>query len=89
VLLPQPEPGTVVKPGLVTIEARGRGEAPIREIRLQVNGNAVATQLDQRSESIWRGVGSISLAAGTHTVRATVIDERGQSGAYSWTFIVR
>src|SRR5919201_1118791 len=35
ILLPQPAPGTRVPPGVVVVEARGRGDAPITAIRLE------------------------------------------------------
>ncbi len=86
VLLPQPAPGARVAAGRVSVEARGRGDAPIVEIRLEVDDAPVPVTLEQRSESIWRAAASVVVGPGTHTVRATVIDERGRSGAYRWTF---
>src|SRR6266542_2905013 len=40
ILLPQPAPGTRVAAGQVTVEARGRGDATITEIRLELDGAA-------------------------------------------------
>jgi hypothetical protein len=86
VLLPLPEPGSQVAAGPLVIEARGRGVAPITEIRLELDGAPLAVTLDQRSDSIWRGQARVTVAPGQHTVRAVVVDERGRSGAYRWAF---
>ena len=86
VLLPGPEPGSRIPPGPATIEARGRGEAPIREIRLELDGKTLAAKLEQRSESIWRAYASVDVPPGTHQARAVVVDAQGRSGAYRWSF---
>jgi hypothetical protein len=89
VLLPQPAPGSKIPPGQVSVEARGRGDAAIAEIRLELDGAALSTNLEQRSDSIWRGAASARVNAGQHSVKATVIDERGRTGSFRWTFEVR
>ncbi len=86
ILLPSPAPGSRVAPGSVTIEARGRGDAPISAIRLEVDGEALPVSFEQRGEVTWRGFAQTRVAAGHHAVQATVIDERGRSGGYRWTF---
>ncbi|HEY3061776.1 MAG TPA: hypothetical protein VGL99_22615 [Chloroflexota bacterium] len=86
VLLPLPAPGSKVSPGQVTLEARGRGDAAISKISLEFDGAAVPTTVEQRSDSIWRGFAAIRLSAGQHSARATVVDERGRSGSFRWTF---
>ena len=86
ILLPQPAPGARVAPGPMVIEARGRGDAPITAIRLELDGAALPVSLEQRSESTWRGFATARIAAGQHNVRATVVDEAGRSGGYRWTF---
>ena len=86
VLLPQPEPGSKVAPGPLVIEARGRGEAPIKGIRLELDGAALSVALEQRSESTWRGSATTRVSAGKHSVRAVVTDAEGRSGSYRWTF---
>ena len=86
ILLPQPEPGGKVAPGQVTLEARGRGDAPITAMRLELDGAALATAVDQRSETTWRGSATAKIAAGQHSVRATVTDADGRSGSFRWTF---
>jgi hypothetical protein len=78
ILLPQPAPGTRVAPGPTTIEARGRGDAAISEIRLELDGTALPSTLEQRGESTWRGFATARLAV--------VVDEQGRSGSYRWTF---
>jgi hypothetical protein len=86
VLLPQPEPGSKVAPGPLVIEARGRGEAPIKGIRLELDGAALSVALEQRSESTWRGSASTRVDAGQHSVRAVVTDAEGRSGSFRWSF---
>ena len=73
-------------PVAVTIEARGRGDAPISAIRLELDGAALPVSFEQRGEVTWRGFAQTRVAAGQHAVHATVIDERGRSGGYRWTF---
>jgi hypothetical protein len=86
VLLPQPEPGAHVAPGTLTVEARGRGDAPITAIRLELDGAALPVSLEQRNESTWRGVATARVGTGEHAARATVIDAEGRSGSFRWTF---
>jgi len=86
ILLPQPAPGARVAPGPMVIEARGRGDAAITSIRLELDGATLSVSLEQRSESTWRGFASTRITAGQHSVRATVIDEEGRTGGYRWTF---
>ena len=86
ILLPVPAPGSHIPPGAVTIEARGRGDAPITAIRLDMDGAALSVSLEQRSESTWRGVAVVSVPAGQHAVRATVVDDQGRTGSYRWSF---
>jgi len=86
VLLPQPAPGSSVSAGSLTLEARGRGDAAITEIRLELDGAAQPVVLDQRSDSIWRGAATTRVNAGQHSAKATVVDERGRSGSFRWTF---
>jgi hypothetical protein len=70
----------------LVVEARGRGDAPISAIRLEVDGAALPVSLEQRSESIWRGFASTNVGTGHHVVRATVTDDEGRSGGFRWTF---
>jgi hypothetical protein len=86
ILLPLPAPDARVPAGTLTIEARGRGEAPIVAMRLELDGAALPVTLEQRSDSIWRGSASTYVGPGAHSVRATAVDDQGRSGAYRWTF---
>jgi hypothetical protein len=86
VLLPQPAPDSRVPPGQLTVEVRGRGDAPITAIRLELDGASLSVSLEQRSESTWRGSASTQVSAGHHAVRATVVDDQNRSGSYRWTF---
>jgi hypothetical protein len=88
VLLPQPAPDSKVKPGATIIEARGRGDAPISEIRLELDGQGLPAGLEQRSDSVWRAAASTEVGPGKHTARAVVTDESGRSGAFRWSFEV-
>jgi hypothetical protein len=86
VLLPAPPPGTTVAPGQVTVEARGRGEAPITAIQLELDGTALAASFEQRGDSTWRGFATTRVSPGDHSVRAVVTDAQGRSGSFRWTF---
>jgi hypothetical protein len=86
VLLPQPAPGSKVSAGQITVEARGRGDAAITEIKLELDGAALPVTLEQRSDSIWRGAANVRVTAGQHAVRAIVLDEHGRTGSFRWSF---
>jgi hypothetical protein len=86
ILLPQPQPGAKVSAGTVTLEARGRGDAPITAIGLQLDGGTLPVQMEQRSDSTWRAFTTARVNTGEHTVRATVTDADGRSGSFRWTF---
>ncbi|HYY88196.1 MAG TPA: hypothetical protein VFA49_05330 [Chloroflexota bacterium] len=86
VLLPLPAPGARVPPGPVLVEARGRGDAPIAQIRLELDGNALPVAVEQRSDSIWRGSTTAQVGPGKHAVRALVVDAQGRTGSYRWSF---
>ena len=86
VLLPQPAPGSKVSPGPLVIEARGRGDVPITQIRLELDGAPLPVSFEPRGEGTWRGSASTQIAPGAHTARAVVVDQSGRSGAYRWSF---
>jgi hypothetical protein len=70
----------------VTVEARGRGDAPITAMRIELDGAALPTAFEQRSEAIWRGSATVRVTPGEHNVRAVVTDANGRSGSFRWTF---
>lgn len=86
VVAPMPEPGSRVTAGPVVLETRARGEAPIKEIRLQIDGVAVAVAMERQNETTWRGRASTRVTAGTHTVAVSVVDSQGRVGSYRWKF---
>ncbi len=86
VLLPQPEPGARVPRGAIVVAARGRGDAPIADIRLELDGAALKVQVEQRSDSIWLAQASTTVDTGQHAARAVVTDAGGRVGAYRWSF---
>ena len=86
ILLPQPEPGSRVAVGAVTVEARGRGDSPITGIRLELDGAVLPVSFEQRSESTWRGFATTKVTPGEHAVRAVVTDADGRSGSFRWSF---
>ena len=86
VVSPLPEPGSRVAAGPIVIETRARGEAPIKEIRLQLDGVAVPVALERQSETTWRGRGSARVGPGSHTVAVFVVDAQGRIGSYRWKF---
>ena len=71
---------------MVTLEARGRGDAPIKAMGLELDGGALPVQLEQRSDSTWRGFANVKVSAGQHAAKATVTDGEGRSGSFRWTF---
>ena len=75
-----------MQPGPQVIEARGRGDSAIAAIRLELDGAALSVSLEQRSESVWRGSSTATVAPGQHAVRATVVDDQGRTGSFRWTF---
>jgi hypothetical protein len=86
VLLPQPAPGSKVAPGSVVVEARARGDAPIAQIQLELDGSALPVSTEQRAENTWRGMATVRVGPGAHNVRAIVVDADGRRGAYRWSF---
>jgi hypothetical protein len=86
ILLPQPAPGAKITQGKIALEARGRGDSPITAMRLELDGAALPTALEQRSESTWRGSATAQVGVGEHTVRATVTDASGRTGSFRWNF---
>lgn len=86
VVSPLPEPGSRVAAGALAVEARARGEAPITQIRLVLDGAPLQVALERRDEKTWRGRASARVAPGTHTVAVTVVDSEGRTGSYRWQF---
>src|SRR5262249_25428689 len=86
VVLPQPGPGSRVPAGPPVLETRARGEAPITEIRLLLDGVALSVALDQRDDTTWRGRATTRVAPGSHTVAVAVVDGQGRVGSYRWQF---
>jgi hypothetical protein len=75
-----------VAAGAVAIEVRARGEAPIAQIRLVLDGAPLQVALERRDEKTWRGRATVRVGPGAHAVTATVIDGQGRSGSYRWQF---
>ncbi len=88
ILLPQPEPGAQMPRGPIVVAARGRGDAPIADLRLELDGAALHAQIEQRSDSIWLAQASTTVTSGPHAARAVVTDAGGRVGAYRWSFSV-
>jgi len=86
VVLPQPEPGSRVTAGPLVLETRARGEAPITEIRLQLDGVALAVALERRDDTTWRGRATTRVSPGSHSVAVSVVDGQGRIGSYRWQF---
>src|SRR5437764_325762 len=84
--LPQPVPGSRVTAGPLVLETRARGEAPITEIRLQLDGVALSVALERRDDTTWRGRASTRVTPGSHTVAVAVVDGQGRVGSYRWQF---
>jgi len=86
VVLPLPQPGSRVTVGPVVLETRARGEAPITEIRLQLDGVALAVAMERRDDTTWRGRAMTRVGPGSHTVAVSVVDGQGRVGSYRWQF---
>jgi hypothetical protein len=86
VMLPQPSPGSRVTAGPLVLETRARGEAPITEIRLQLDGVALSVALERRDDRTWRGRATTRVSPGSHTVAVAVVDGQGRVGSYRWQF---
>ena len=86
VVSPLPEPGTRVTAGPLVVETRARGEAPIKEIRFQLDGVPVSVALEKQNETTWRGRATTRVTAGSHTVQVSVVDDKGRVGSYRWRF---
>ena len=85
-LMPRPAPSNRVTAGPLVVEARGRGDAPIAQIRLVLDGAALPVFLEQRGDATWRARAAISVAPGPHVVDAVVVDAAGRTGSYRWRF---
>ena len=86
VVQPLPQPGSRVTVGPVILETRARGEAPITEIRLQLDGVALSVAMERRDDTTWRGRATTRVGPGSHTVAVSVIDGQGRVGSYRWQF---
>jgi hypothetical protein len=86
VVMPQPEPGSKVAAGSIVLETRARGEAPITQIRLVLDGVPLQVALDRRDDTTWRGRASTKVGPGSHTVAVAVVDGQGRTGSYQWKF---
>lgn len=86
VVQPMPPPGSRVSPGPLTVEAYGHGQAPITEVRLELDDAALPVTLDQRSELVWRGRAATAVKSGHHVLQAVVVQADGKSGSYRWSF---
>jgi hypothetical protein len=65
----------------------GRG-ADLASASLSVNGADAGAQIDKRTARDWTIHVSQNLAAGTHTVKVLVRDDRGVAGGFTWQFSV-
>ena len=86
VVYPLPEPGSRVTAGPMVLETRARGEAPITQIRLQLDGVALQVALDRKDDATWRGRATTRVSPGSHTVAVSVVDSQGRAGPYRWQF---
>ena len=86
VLLPHPEPGSRVAAGPLVVETRARGEAPITQVRLLLNGVALPLSLERRDDTTWRARAAARVGPGAHAVAVSVVDAQGRTGSYRWQF---
>jgi len=86
VLLAQPQPGGRVASGPLVLETRARGEAPITQVRLLLNGVALPITLERRDDTTWRARAATRVGPGAHAVAVAVVDAEGRTGSYRWQF---
>ena len=86
VLLPHPEPGSRVTAGPLVLETRARGEAPITQVRLLLDGVALPITLERRDDTTWRARAATRVGPGKHAVAVAVVDAQGRTGSYRWQF---
>ena len=88
VLEPRPAPGSRVAAGSLTVEARGRSDLPVVQIRLIVDGAPLAATLERQGSDVWRAQAAARLAPGPHVASAVIVDNLGRTGSYRWQFMV-
>ncbi len=88
VLLPRPDPNSKVQAGPIVVEARARGDAPIKEIQIELDGSPLPVKMEQRSDTIWRAFAQVGVQPGQRSARAVVVDTDGRRGSYRWSFEV-
>jgi hypothetical protein len=86
VTLPQPAPGSRVAAGPLVLETGARGDAPIAQLRLVLDGVALPIAVERKDDKNWRGRTSTRVAPGSHTVAVSVVDGQGRVGSYRWEF---
>jgi hypothetical protein len=86
VTLPQPAPGSRVAAGPLVLETGARGDAPIAQMRLVLDGVALPIAVERKDDKNWRGRTSTRVAPGSHTVAVSVVDGQGRVGSYRWEF---
>ena len=82
-----PKPGSVSKPGLVTVEARVGASKPIQQVTLSIDGinrTPAVTTLGDRS---WVVRFESVLPKGTHQAIVKVEDTKGGVQTHSWSFM--
>jgi hypothetical protein len=86
VTLPQPGPGSRVAAGPLVLETGARGEAPITQMRLVLDGVPLPISVERKDDKNWRGRTSTRVTPGPHTVAVSVVDGQGRVGSYRWEF---
>jgi hypothetical protein len=84
--LPQPGPGSRVAAGPLVLETGARGEAPITQMRLVLDGVALPISVERKDDRNWRGRSTTRVTPGSHTVAVSVVDGHGRVGSYRWEF---
>ena len=72
--------------GPLVLETRARGEAPITQVRLLLNGVALPITLERRDDTTWRAQSATRVGPGKHAVAVSVVDAEGRTGSYRWQF---
>ena len=72
--------------GPLVLESRARGEAPITQVRLRLNGVALPITLERRDDTTWRARAATRVGPGAHAVSVAVVDAQGRTGSNRWQF---
>jgi hypothetical protein len=75
-----------VAAGPLVLETGARGDTPLAQMRLVLDGVALPIAVERKDDKNWRGRTSTRVTPGSHTVAVSVVDGQGRVGSYRWEF---